>query len=192
MKNKGFTMTELMVSIVIIAVVMVFLTRLLVDVRYDFSNELYDTSNTINRAEIIKTVQNDMNGKIITGINDNDSSDNKLIINLITSDNSTGTITVQKDYFTYKTINGDTKKWKLEKNSNETYIKTTNIDYEVIRSTGSDADQNDYLITINIPVIVDSSSLRTNNDSNMDNFIFTFYGYGDGLTNGKTTLNEKQ
>ena len=60
MNKKGFTMTELIVSIAIIAVVMIFLVNLLVDIRYDKKNELYDTKNQINRAEIIKTIQNDL------------------------------------------------------------------------------------------------------------------------------------
>ena len=74
MNKKGFTMTELIVSIAIIAVVMIFLVNLLVDIKYDKTNELYDTKNQINRAEIIKTIQNDLDGKVITDINDTGSS----------------------------------------------------------------------------------------------------------------------
>lgn len=191
MNKKGFTMTELIVSIAIIAVVMIFLVNLLVDVRYDKKNELYDTKNQINRAEIIKTIQNDLDGKVITGITDTGSSSNNLVINITTNDNDNSNHIIKADSNHISYISsGKTTKWSLEKNNDETYIKTSDVELKVIKCNKTDnskitCDSNDKIIIINIPIIVDKSKLRENNDSQMDNIILTFYNYSSSNIEGK-------
>lgn len=196
MNKKGFTMTELIVSIAIIAVVMIFLVNLLVDIRYDKKNELYDTKNQINRAEIIKTIQNDLDGKVITDITDTGSSSNNLVVNIITGDNSNHTIEADSNHI-YYTSNNKTTKWSLEKNNDETYIKTSDVELKVIKCSETEdpklttdnsekkCDSNDKIIILNIPIIVDKSKLRENNDSQMDNIILTFYNYSSSKIKGK-------
>lgn len=191
MNKKGFTMTELIVSIAIIAVVMIFLVNLLVDIRYDKKNELYDTKNQINRAEIIKTIQNDLDGKVITGITDTGSSSNNLVVNITTNDNDNSNHIIKADsnHISY-TSNNKTTKWSLEKNNDETYIKTSDVELKVIKCNKTDnsnltCDTNDKIIIINIPIIVDKSKLRENNDSQMDNIILTFYNYSSSNIEGK-------
>lgn len=179
MSKKGFTMTELIVSIAIIAVVMIFLVNLLVDIRYDNKNELYDTKNQINRAEILKTIQNDLDGKNITSITDNGSTQDKLVIN-INTDKGNVQINASSNSISYKSSDNKTTKWTLEKNNDETYIQTTNAKLKVITCNNSaTCDVKDKIITINIPIIVDKSDLRKNNDSQMDNIILTFYNYSE-------------
>ena len=177
MNKKGFTMTELIVSIAIIAVVMIFLVNLLVDIRYDKKNELYDTKNQINRAEIIKTIQNDLDGKVITDVTDRESSLKKLVVNIKTNDNNTHTIQADNNHISYISSSGKKTKWSLEKNNDETYIKTSDVELKVIKCPNLTCDSNDKIIIINIPIIVDKSKLRENNDSQMDNIILTFYNY---------------
>lgn len=189
MNKKGFTMTELIVSIAIIAVVMIFLVNLLVDIRYDKKNELYDTKNQINRAEIIKTIQNDLDGRVITGITDTGSSSNNLVVNITTDDNSPHTIKADSNHISY-TSGEKTTKWSLEKNNDETYIKTSDVELKVIKCNKTDnskltCDTNDKIIIINIPIIVDKSKLRESNDSQMDNIILTFYNYSSSNIEGK-------
>lgn len=188
MNKKGFTMTELIVSIAIIAVVMIFLVNLLVDIRYDKKNELYDTKNQINRAEIIKTIQNDLDGKIITDITD-ESDSNYLVVNIRTDDDNSPHIIKADSNHIYYTSNNKITKWSLEKNNDETYIKTSDVKLKVIKCSKTEdpklktddseikCDSNDKIIIINIPIIVDKSKLRENNDSQMDNIILTFYNY---------------
>lgn len=185
MNKKGFTMTELIVSIAIIAVVMIFLVNLLIDIRYDKKNELYDTKNQINRAEIIKTIQNDLDGKVITDIKDTGSSSNNLVVNIKTDDNSTHTIQADNNHISYISSSGKKTKWSLEKNNDETYIKTSDVVLKVIKCPNSTCDSNDKIIIINIPIIVDKSELRENNDSQMDNIILTFYNYSSSNIEGK-------
>ena len=205
MNKKGFTMTELIVSIAIIAVVMIFLVNLLVDIRYDKKNELYDTKNQINRAEIIKTIQNDLDGKIIKDITDTkiDSTDtgsdsNNLVVNIITDDDDNSNHIIKADSnHIYYISNNKTTKWSLEKNNDETYIKTSDVELKVIKCSETEdpklttdnsekkCDSNDKIIILNIPIIVDKSKLRENNDSQMDNIILTFYNYSSSKIKGK-------
>ena len=199
MDKKGFTMTELMVSIAIIAVVMVFLVKMLIDVRYDNRNELYDTKNQINRAEIIKTIQNDLDKKVITSINDSGSADNKLAININTDSNTSATIEAVtqdgEEYIKYKSTSNKNYKWMIERNNKETYIKKNDIVLSVIECSNEgktekepNCDTQDKIIRINIPIIIDNSTLRRDNDSQMDNIILTFYNYSNyGIES--TTLN---
>lgn len=192
--KKGFTMVELMVSIAIIAIVMVFLVRLLVDVKYDFTNELYNTSNQINRAEIIKTIQEDWLGKKLVDINDEKNNDD---IELKGDNNITATISFSKDddeneYIHYTSTEAKKYKWKIEKNNKETFIKTKNIEVRVIKGQNMnniEPDSKDYLVEIDIPIIIDNSKLRIENDSRMDNIILTFYNYGGNSFSSDIILN---
>lgn len=195
--KKGFTMVELMVSIAIIAIVMVFLVRLLVDVKYDFTNELYNTSNQINRAEIIKTIQEDWLGKQLVDINDEKNNDD---IELKGDNNITATISFSKDddeneYIHYTSTEAKKYKWKIEKNNKETFIKTKNIEVRVIKGqniNNIEPDSKDYLVEIDIPIIIDNSKLRIENDSRMDNIILTFYNYSDNSFSSDIILNETE
>lgn len=204
MDKKGFTMTELMVSIAIIAVVMVFLVKMLIDVRYDNRNELYDTKNQINRAEIIKTIQNDLYENVITSINDSGSADNELVININAININTNSNTSAKieavtqdgeEYIKYKSTSNKNYKWMIERNNKETYIKKNDIVLSVIECSNEgktekepNCDTQDKIIRINIPIIIDNSTLRRDNDSQMDNIILTFYNHsGYGIET--TTLN---
>lgn len=192
--KKGFTMVELMVSIAIIAIVMVFLVRLLVDVKYDFTNELYNTSNQINRAEIIKTIQEDWLGKQLVDINDEKNNDD---IELKGDNNITATISFSKDddeneYIHYTSTEAKKYKWKIEKNNKETFIKTKNIEVRVIKGQNMnniEPDLKDYLVEIDIPIIIDNSKLRIENDSRMDNIILIFYNYSDSDFSSDIILN---
>lgn len=189
-KKNGFTMMELMVSIAIIAVVMVFLVRLLVDIRYDKTNELYDTANQINRAEIIKTIEEDFLASRLINVSTEGSNNNSLKIQLERMDGKIGEIIVNEDnYFSYTNCEGKKRKWKLEKNNNETYIKKTNISFKLIQAEDNpENDLNDYTVLIDISVIVDKSRLLEK-DSKMDNILLTFSGYGDQLLENVGNLN---
>ena len=194
MNKKGFTMVELLVSIALIAIVMVFLVRLLVDVRYDGVNEQYDTKDQINRAEIIKTIERDFMDEAITSINDSGSTASNLKINISTISGKDATIEInQEDSFIY-TFNGNRKKWSLKnkENNSETHYKKTKIVLEVIKGVGS----NDYLLILDIPLLVDESMAKYSedhkevlNDNTMDNIRLTFYANEENTFTDSTILN---
>ena len=185
MNKKGFTMVELMVSISIIAIVMVFLVKLLIDAKYDVNNEFYDTTDQVDRAEIIKTIQNDLAPKEIISINSSGSNNNTLVINFVTAEGN-NTIAAKKnnnkEELTY-TSNSVSKKWTLKTKNKETFIQKTNIKYNVFKN-----GLNDYVITVNIPIIIDDSKIRNCNDSQMDNIMLTIYGNGSISESGDNAV----
>ena len=194
MNKKGFTMVELMVSISLIAIIMVFLVQLLLDVRYELINELFDTTDQTSRAEIIKTIQSDLNGKNITDIKGSKVGDGSIGISIVTT-SGTATIRIDEgDNLIYTSYGGYSKKWALKgKEANpETHYKKTNLTYKVLRSNDESSNSNDYLIQLRIPVLIDNSVENDNNgkkDSKMDDIILTFYGYSStGLETNGTIL----
>lgn len=183
MKKNGFTLTELLVSIVLISVIMVFLVKLLIQVSYEKSNELYDTANSINRSEIINKVEKDF---FITPLKSLSCSknDKKLVIEFKNVDNKISKLEIAKfeleTYITYDSIiDSKTEKWKLEKNNPDTFINIENVKYKLIVSQDSSiSNKQYYALQINIPVIVDNNKIIDNSDSVLDDLVFNFYGEG--------------
>lgn len=185
--KKGFTMVEMMISIALISIVMVFLVKLLVDVRYDGTNELYDTKDQISRAEIIKTIENDLKDRIIVDIKKND---NQITITSIASKDSSEAqnsyIVVEKhklQKLKYSSdVSGVDKLWSLKTTNKETHYAIDETNLNVISSNSS----NDCYISLNIPLYVDDTKTNTrennvvNNkillsDSTLDNIRLSFY-----------------
>ena len=74
MNNKGSTLLELIISIALISVILVFMVRLLVDLNDSETNNKYAKKNQVIRAEILRTIENDLQNKIITDIRDNSTT----------------------------------------------------------------------------------------------------------------------
>ena len=55
LNNKGMSLMEILVSIILISVVLVFLFELLIDLKNESKNNDYASNNQINRMEIIYT-----------------------------------------------------------------------------------------------------------------------------------------
>ena len=56
LNNKGLTLVELIISIVLVVVVMLFMYKLLSDVNNEKNDDSYAQENRVIRAEIIKKV----------------------------------------------------------------------------------------------------------------------------------------
>ena len=110
MNNKGSTLLELIISIALISVILVFMVRLLVDLNDSETNNKYAKKNQVIRAEILRTIENDLQNKIITDIRDNSTTSN-LIITFIFDCNKESNINVLKDKLTYKNTDGKTRTW---------------------------------------------------------------------------------
>ncbi len=72
--NKGMTLVEIIVSVVLISIVLVFLFRLLVDLRNETSNNNYAYNNQVNKAEIVYNVQNDLHRYELKNVTSSTSS----------------------------------------------------------------------------------------------------------------------
>ena len=194
LNKKGFTMMEIMVSIALISLIMIFLVKILIDVRYEGTNEIYDVQDQVSRAEILKTIQNDLNRYNIISITNavsvvgGDHNANYTGVFTIDTETSgkTAKITVKNHELQYTSTDNKQYKWPLELAESNSHVR-----YEVMAATCSsitDSNTNDYIITLKIPVYMAKSnrSIRKNDnttgrqdeivDNTLDNITLTFYG----------------
>ena len=181
--KKGFTMVEMMISIALISIVMVFLVKLLVDVRYDGTNELYDTKDQISRAEIIKTIENDLKDRIIVGMSkDNDQITITSIASKDSSEAQNSYIVVTKHKLIYQDVLENKTLWTLKTTNKDTHYDINNVKLKKVSTSTSD----DCYISLDIPLYVDNVKTNTSenniinnktilSDSTLDNIRLSFY-----------------
>ena len=82
LNNKGMSLMELLITIVLISLVVVFLFILLIDLKDERNSNDFAYDNQVNRAEAIYTIEKDLNTYSLRGIEDvTASNDNKMKIN---------------------------------------------------------------------------------------------------------------
>lgn len=154
--NKGITLVELIVSIALISIVIMFLFRLLVDVRYNENNMDFNRKNQQTRAIILKNIQADFLERKLVKLEDN-SNENQFILNITYADRTTGNLVVESDSITY-TNEAGTEKWNLEKEKESTHFGihcvtyTTSLSDTVLKTEGDF-----FYVKFIIPVIVNAS-----------------------------------
>ena len=106
LNNKGMSLMEILVSIVLISIVLVFLFNLLIDLKNESKNNDYAYNNQINRTEFIYNVENDLQRYKLISIKDNSTFEN---------------LKIELNY----QIDGEIKKAIIETNINEdtSYLK---------------------------------------------------------------------
>ena len=110
LNKNGTTLVELVVSIALLSIVMIFMFRLLVDVNNDKYNNDFAEDNQIIRAEIIKTIEEDLKTKNLDNVYK--KGDNQIIFHF--GPNSTDFYSLIKNG-NILTFNGSrTKKWTMK------------------------------------------------------------------------------
>lgn len=165
MNNKGSTLLELIISIALISVILVFMVRLLVDLNDSETNNKYAKKNQVIRAEILRTIENDLQNKIITNIRDNSTTSN-LIITFKFDGNKESNINVLKDKLTYKNTDGKTRTWTLK----EGYFNITKSPVDFSQ------DENIYSLIIDIPVYTTNEFNTKNNNNLLDDILVSYIG----------------
>lgn len=124
LNNKGMTLIELLVSIVLISIVLVFLFQLMLDLKNEAGNNSYAYNNQINRTEAIYTIENDLEKNTLVGIEDVSAS-GSVAINFYYRKNG-GTTTAKlwlekieaddeiKYYLKYIDFNNDRYSWEMK------------------------------------------------------------------------------
>ena len=70
LNKKGNTLIELVISIALMSVILISIVRLLVDLNNTNTNNVYAKNNQINRSEILRAIESDLNNKVLVNIND--------------------------------------------------------------------------------------------------------------------------
>lgn len=174
LNKKGSTLLELVISISLIAVILVFLTRLLVDLNNTQTNSDYAKNNQLIRAEILRSIENDLNSNTLIGITDASTSDT-LVINF-TFNSKTSKISTTKDKFTYTSINGKTRTWTMD--GGIIYPNKANLTYK------KDSNNILYTLILDIEVHTSNDNNKYNNNNLLDDILITYMGkYKDFQTN---------
>lgn len=122
--NRGMTLIELLISIVLIGIVLVFLFQLMLDIKNETDNNNYAYNNQINRIEAIYTIENDLEKNTLVGIEDVSSNRNMAINFHYKKDSGTSTAKLwfekveeeneNKYYLRYTNFNNEKYSWEMK------------------------------------------------------------------------------
>ena len=126
--KKGLTLVELLISIVLVGIVIVFIFELLNDLKTEADNTDYALANQFNHIEIVNAIENDLNHYTLFDIVEKSNSNNNNFLNLefvfwnIDSTNSEkviATLTTYKNendkYFVeYTNYDQETTTWEMK------------------------------------------------------------------------------
>ena len=137
MNKHGITLVEVVISVGLISVVMLFLFNLLLDMQYENSHASYLKENQINRANIIKSVEKDLMNNHLETVNVSVGSSSSTVV--FDFETFSTTLIVMEDRITYKD-----ETWLLETNGNdEAYY-----DFKNIKKVESSSDTCSYILNV--------------------------------------------
>ena len=165
LNKKGITLIEIIVSIGLISIVMIYLFNLLVDMQYEEDHSSYAKDNVVNRATIIRIVQDDFMKYGLQAVNQYTSDS----ISFTFNDGSIRTMNITANSISY---NGET--WLLDSNNNEEIYDVDHIEIasspsntcSYIMNVDTDGDGRcNYNCDVNGNNILDADEMSTKNDS---------------------------
>lgn len=133
LNKKGMTLLEIVISIALISVVMLFLFSLLNDIQYESKHSSYAKDFLVSRATIIKDVEEDILNNNITNVMQVSAGEGKVNFNFFRDDTSLMSIEVESKKITYKNAAGEKESFSLsEDNDDEVFdfnhIKVSNYE----------------------------------------------------------------
>ena len=129
LNKKGMTLLEIIISIALISVVMLFLFSLLNDIQYESKHTSYAKDFLVSRATIIKDVQEDILNNNITNVGQVNADANKTTLNFeMGNGNYTGmNLEVESKKITYKNAAGEKESFSLSNDNDEEVFDFANI-----------------------------------------------------------------
>ena len=129
LNKKGMTLLEIIISISLISVVMLFLFSLLNDIQYESKHTSYAKDFLVSRATIIKDVQEDILNNNITNVGQVNADANKTTLNFeMGNGNYTGmNLEVESKKITYKNAAGEKESFSLSNDNDEEVFDFANI-----------------------------------------------------------------
>lgn len=128
LNKKGMTLLEIVISIALISVVMLFLFSLLNDIQYESKHSSYAKDFLVSRATIIKDVQEDILNNNITNVMPVNVDTNKTTLNFFVGNNpSNMNLEVESKKITYKNAAGEKESFSLSNDNDEEMFDVANI-----------------------------------------------------------------
>lgn len=120
LSNKGMSLMELLISIALVGVVLVFIFQMLVDLKDEKETNNFVYDNQLNRIQAIKVVEDDLKNHTLVGIEDKSNS-STLMIDFHFKQKSTiktSHLKITKSgsvyYFDYQNYDGNKSRWQME------------------------------------------------------------------------------
>lgn len=178
LNKKGSSLVELVISIALMSVVLVFMMKLLVDLNNTETNNSYAKKNEVIRSEIIRMIGNDLNENILSNVSIN-TNENELKIDF-SFNNKTSEIIVTNNTLAYTSTNGQLRKWTLKQGE----FNTSCVDYKM-----SEANE---LAAFEIGIQVHTSNDLNNemNNNILDDILISYAGAKPN-TKGVTNICQK-
>lgn len=181
LNNKGMTLVELLVSVVLVGVVLVFLFQLLVDLKNESENNDFAYNNQINRTEAIYTIQKDLQKYTLVGVNNVSSTgieinfyykedlENPAVLKISESD--------EKYYLYYSSVSDEEYSWEMkgasvdpcgtfdiykDDNLNNYYFKLNIFIYNSVLHEQNSEQKNNPVDDIELTYAGDKNYLETN------------------------------
>lgn len=114
LNQKGTTLMELIISIALISVVLVFMFQLLLDVNNEQENNNFAINNQVNRAEVIRYISNDLANYTLTSISDLSTSKDALIFSFNYKENLKTTIEAREKTITVTNSKNEKRTWEVK------------------------------------------------------------------------------
>lgn len=187
LNKKGNTLIELIISIALMSIVLVFLMHLLIDLNNTNTNNKFAKNNQINRTEIIKFIEQDLNKNTLTKIEDNSTSDT-LIIKFLFKDNKESTITATNNTFTYENSENNKRLWTM-KDATINTKKATVLYREGSYEDNGITNNVIYTLQIDIEIYTTNDLNKEKNNNLVDDILLSYYGKTSDFTSlNKTCL----
>lgn len=180
LNKKGNTLIELVISIALMSVILISIVRLLVDLNNTNTNNVYAKNNQINRSEILRAIESDLNNKVLVNINDSNTKPDELIINLMFNDNTSSKVNVTKNIITYTSSNGNVRKWTMKDCSlypGKAKVNFVSDDYSTSK------DDKIYTLQIDIEIHTNNEKNTYGNNNILDDILISYYGKISDLNN---------
>ena len=110
LNNKGVTIVELLVSLALLSVVLMFLYNLLSNVTFEKNTDFIANSNQANRIDIINTIENDLILDNNIEIDKNQTTENRLVL----KGTKTYKIIITENTLAYYVNNSIQNTWKIK------------------------------------------------------------------------------
>lgn len=169
--NKGSSLLELVISIALISIIMVFMINLLLDLNDRETNNNYAKDNQLNRSEIIRMIENDITSKKITNIDDTKSSIDTLKIEFSFKDNTKSYITATEDNFEYINSKNEKRRWTMK--SGKIYVPRVKVYYRPDNKINEDKI---YTLLIDIEIHTSNDNNKYNNNNTLDDILISYIG----------------
>ncbi len=177
LNKKGTSLIELIVSIALISVVLIFMFKLLLDVNNEITNNTFAKDNQTIRAEILRTVENDLNTAVLSGMTNTGNTTTRTI-NFYYKGGLSSTLTLKEKTVTYKTKAGETRSWDLENCT--LYTKGINVYMQ--------KDTNIFIMLLDIEIHTNNDLNTAGHNNSLDDIAISYIGNTSDITMNPTTF----